>query len=468
MSTRNVKCLSDFQKETIYSKWKGNFTKSYLAEEFDVSPRTIGRVITEMVEKELDKAEEVDQTPCEKLGYKVGDVFEVSQKAITFSGGSTVELYRDDGSDNPLFLLIDGSCLWQGCDGDDGAFLSLEFVTPINSPYVDEEKSTPVPKTSFNVGDVVRISSTGETYDAYEQVAIALDLKNWVKGGSPSTDSLFKITDITVHPVTNIYLYIIQDEQENQFISGDKYFSLSTEEYKISKSQYTLVPGSIVVIQHSGEVYTVDASHDLFDKIVKKCTTGHFQEAVNLSEPAKAMTEFTKGDVTVCDGQVMYMGEVVNDGLGEAILRLMSDGDDGFKKLVSFLDKVKKNPSYKSRMELFGFIKAADIEITDSGDLICWKRIKEDWTDCHTGTIDNSVGAIVEMDRKDVNDNSNETCSDGLHCCAKSYLNHFRGARVVKVLVNPEDVVSIPTDYNHAKMRTCKYVVIEEVNKADL
>jgi len=36
---------------------------------------------------------------------------------------------------------------------------------------------------------------------------------------------------------------------------------------------------------------------------------------------------------------------------------------------------------------------------------------------------------------------------------------------VVKVLVNPEDVVSIPTDYNDAKMRTCKYVVIEEVTE---
>jgi hypothetical protein len=44
-----------------------------------------------------------------------------------------------------------------------------------------------------------------------------------------------------------------------------------------------------------------------------------------------------------------------------------------------------------------------------------------------------------------------------------SYLNHFGGARTVIVKVNPRDVVSIPSDYNGAKGRTCRYEVIGEL-----
>lgn len=44
-------------------------------------------------------------------------------------------------------------------------------------------------------------------------------------------------------------------------------------------------------------------------------------------------------------------------------------------------------------------------------------------------------------------------------------LNHYgssSGTKIVKVKVHPKDVVSIPVDYNNAKMRTCGYEVIEE------
>ena len=44
-----------------------------------------------------------------------------------------------------------------------------------------------------------------------------------------------------------------------------------------------------------------------------------------------------------------------------------------------------------------------------------------------------------------------------------SYLNHFGGERTVIVKINPRDVVSIPTDYNEAKGRACRYEVIGEL-----
>ena len=43
-------------------------------------------------------------TPCEKLGYKVGDKFKASKSGAWFNVGEEVELGRDDGSNYPYFF----------------------------------------------------------------------------------------------------------------------------------------------------------------------------------------------------------------------------------------------------------------------------------------------------------------------------------------------------------------------------
>ena len=70
---------------------------------------------------------------------------------------------------------------------------------------------------------------------------------------------------------------------------------------------------------------------------------------------------------------------------------------------------------------------------------------------------------MVSMPRQAVDDNPNNTCSHGLHVCSYEYLKNFTGERLVVCKVNPRDVVSIPTDYNHTKMRVCRYEVIQEI-----
>jgi hypothetical protein len=77
--------------------------------------------------------------------------------------------------------------------------------------------------------------------------------------------------------------------------------------------------------------------------------------------------------------------------------------------------------------------------------------------------MDNSPGRVVEMERNQVDDNKDQTCSTGLHFCGMSYLSHFSGERTVIVKVNPADVVSIPSDYNGAKGRACRYEVVGEL-----
>jgi hypothetical protein len=69
------------------------------------------------------------------------------------------------------------------------------------------------------------------------------------------------------------------------------------------------------------------------------------------------------------------------------------------------------------------------------------------------------------MERNAVDDNKDQTCSTGLHFCGLSYLDHFGGSdsRTVIVKIDPADVVSIPSDYNGAKGRACRYEVIGEM-----
>jgi len=138
---------------------------------------------------------------------------------------------------------------------------------------------------------------------------------------------------------------------------------------------------------------------------------------------------------------------------------------DGFPvdPLVAFMENMMTNPSFRAVNELYGFLEKNRLPITPDGHFLAYKRVRENYTDCHTGTMDNSVGKIVEMERNKVDDNQNNTCSSGLHFCSENYLKSFGGDRTMIVKINPRDVVSIPTDYNNAKGRACRYEVVGEV-----
>jgi hypothetical protein len=140
---------------------------------------------------------------------------------------------------------------------------------------------------------------------------------------------------------------------------------------------------------------------------------------------------------------------------------------DGFpiEPLVNFMENLMTNPSKRAVTELYGFLEKNSLPITPDGYFLAYKKVRQNYFDCHTGTMDNSVGKVVEMERNEVNDNKDQTCSTGLHFCSQEYLPHFGGgdSRVVIVKINPRDVVSIPSDYNNAKGRACRYEVIGEV-----
>lgn len=179
-------------------------------------------------------------------------------------------------------------------------------------------------------------------------------------------------------------------------------------------------------------------------------------------------------EIDATNGTVAYAGRPIATRLEARIVEAARDqNEDALNGLVNFTERLHQNPSKRAVDGLFQFLEAADIVIDRDGMVHCYKKVRNDFTDIRTGTFDNSVGSLCEMDRNMVDENPDNTCSAGLHVCSKAYLPYFGGGncKVVRVEVDPSDFVSIPSDYYStgpdgsvkAKARVSKYRVLNEL-----
>lgn len=138
-----------------------------------------------------------------------------------------------------------------------------------------------------------------------------------------------------------------------------------------------------------------------------------------------------------------------------------------FKPLLNFCAKLIKNPNQNSINMLYKFLSHNGHPLTSDGNFIAYRNIKTDYKDHYTGTIDNTPGAVIELDREKIDSNPNVTCSYGLHVASWEYLKEYNPSNsiTVEVEVDPRDVVCVPNDYNGTKMRVCKYRVLGVVKK---
>jgi hypothetical protein len=158
---------------------------------------------------------------------------------------------------------------------------------------------------------------------------------------------------------------------------------------------------------------------------------------------------------------ILYEGESPFPTELNARVLQYKDASIPYAPLLKFWDKLKKNPSFNSRKMLFAFLSNNGHPITEDGDFIAYRGVSEDFKDKHTGKWNNSPGQVCSMDRSEVDENPNNTCSNGLHVACFEYAKNF-GPKLIEVRVNPADVVAVPTDYNGTKMRVCRFEVIQE------
>jgi len=169
-------------------------------------------------------------------------------------------------------------------------------------------------------------------------------------------------------------------------------------------------------------------------------------------------------DIEVIDGVVCYHGRHVHNAVTSRILDGMLQDED-VTPFVNFLSNLMKNPSMRAQRELYLFLEQSELPITEDGYFLAYKSVNENYKDRHSNSIDNHVGMHCSMERKDVDDERDRTCSYGLHFCSIAYLREFWGfgGHTMILKINPADVVSIPSDYDNAKGRTCRYEVVGEL-----
>jgi len=205
-----------------------------------------------------------------------------------------------------------------------------------------------------------------------------------------------------------------------------------------------------------GKFTTIGKDDHRHDDIVKALQEGRLDDIPSIVDVSKMFCDVE--GVELVDGRVVISGKRIPDVLTDRVLNFKQKGLP-FEPLVKFSTKLLNNPSYNSREQLYKFLEHNGHPITKDGNFIAYKKVRSNFKDCHTGKFDNSVGQIVSMPREEVDDNPNNTCSSGLHVAAYGYAKDFSSGHLLEVEINPEDVVSVPNDYNGEKMRVCKYTV---------
>lgn len=183
-----------------------------------------------------------------------------------------------------------------------------------------------------------------------------------------------------------------------------------------------------------------------------------------------------------------------NDPWAKQVLAFVEQDVEDWKPLVAFQDKLDSNPNAHSRDQFYDFLTKYPITITEDGDVVLYKglnrrgeqtgyyynentnptsddEVRYPYQSCSAGPdtiVDDEVqpngrikqgpGAVVEHPRSKVHFDPSRACSNGLHCGTYSYASGF-GSVVVRVLVNPRDVVNVPT-HDH-KVRVCRYHVLD-------
>lgn len=227
-----------------------------------------------------------------------------------------------------------------------------------------------------------------------------------------------------------------------------------------------IISSQNVTVFLDGKSYIVAANTPQYDLVLAAIASGDEAAARSAVEIRKEVVKLSQGLVTLEGSRLMYAGRPIHGALTDRILSVLKENGD-VAPLLLFLENLMQNPSKRAVDELYSFLSKCDLPITNDGHFLAYKRVRDDYTDVHSGTFDNSVGKICEMPRNAVDDDRNRTCSAGLHFCSKSYLGHFGGDRIMVVKINPADVVSIPADYNDAKGRCWRYEVVEELTVED-
>ena len=217
-----------------------------------------------------------------------------------------------------------------------------------------------------------------------------------------------------------------------------------------------------------GKQHTILASNPLFASAVSAYQTKDFDALMLALDPSrKFLNLYAKYEqIEVKDGSVFVDGDAIQSVVADRIINFLADGVDCLP-IFKFITRLQLNPSKRAVDELYTFLEHKHLPLTETGTFLAYKAVRNDYTDKHTGKFFNGVGEVLSMPRNKVDDDKNVGCSYGFHAGTLRYASEFACGtdKLVLVEIDPADVVSIPTDCEFQKLRTCRYKVVAEYER---
>lgn len=231
-----------------------------------------------------------------------------------------------------------------------------------------------------------------------------------------------------------------------------------------------LITASGILLFVDGEQFTVANDHPNIGKIRDAIGRKDYQAIPALADIRTAVRKWMSSgkDFALVNDQIVLNDAPFSAEVTDKVLNMIDAGNDA-DPIFNFLRKVRLNPSKAAQDELLLFCVANGFMIHADGDILAYKSVRGNYTDIHSGKFRNAVGDVVTMERFQVDDDRNRTCSAGLHFASHEYASTWAGPcdgvnrRLMLMKINPRDVVAIPNDYENQKGRCARYEVIAEL-----
>lgn len=191
-----------------------------------------------------------------------------------------------------------------------------------------------------------------------------------------------------------------------------------------------------------------------------------------------------------CDGMHVYFDNAsfekirLDSALEKHLIRLMTERNQSasamrdWQSYAAFTENLYSNVDERIREQFVKWLEAQDwLTFTEDGCFIGYKGCQKnpdtgiaESIKCGPGVVNGAVynghipnpdGAIVEIDRSLVENDPSVGCASGMHVGTYDYAKNWGNGVLLRVKVNPRDVISVPFDCDAQKIRCCRYEVLD-------
>jgi len=236
----------------------------------------------------------------------------------------------------------------------------------------------------------------------------------------------------------------------------------------------TLTNGTLTVVVDGSEVYTARSDRPKWNEIFVAFKAGNDKLLLALMSMKAVVENYTVGHLSVDGTGVTYNGSPIHTVDADRVMAFLREGLP-YQPIANYMARCRKNQSARAITELYPFLEHRNMPLTPEGFIIAYKAVQSNFYSIkgnkttvvlqgktnEEGHILNEIGATIEIERSSCDDNFRNGCSFGLHAGSLAYAMSW-GSRVILILIDPADVVSIPEDCNCQKLRCCKYKVLGE------